>query len=239
MKTSIFSNDWQWKSAMGKYVRFPFSGHESLQKNYSQAFQDIFFLMMHKGKRNGSYLEVGGHSPITNSNTYLASSQYDWHGLTIELDPIHYPFWQKYRPKSNLLIADALKIDYPLALEFYFNKELSRIDYLQLDIDPSINTLEVLKHLPLSSWRFSVITFETDAYQGDMRARDESRSILLSHGYYPFALDVSVLYTPISSSPIPFEDWWIDPLAIDLNIIEEIKTANLIGTLPQNIIFSK
>ncbi|MCK6371030.1 MAG: hypothetical protein L6Q83_06820, partial [Gammaproteobacteria bacterium] len=116
--------------------------------------------------------------------------------------------------------------------------EVRRLDYLQLDIDPSINTLAVLKRLPLETWRFSVITFETDAYTGDMRARDESRQILAAHGYVPVARDVCVLFPPVSPQPIPFEDWWVDPAAVAPEIISTFQRINAGTGLPQNLLFS-
>lgn len=238
MQQPNFINNWRWTAEMANHLRFPFKGQDFIFENFSQAFQDIFISMVLRGKVNGKYLEIGGRNPIENNNTYLVHRQFNWSGLTIEFDPVHYPSWQKYRPDSNLLIADALAIDYTEALKIYFGENSRRIDYLQLDIDPSINTLGALKILPLDMWRFSVITFETDAYQGDFRARDESREILSSHGYVPIAKDVSVLYKPVSDIPIPFEDWWVDPLIIDKTIIESLKKVCVEYGVPQHILFS-
>jgi hypothetical protein len=237
MNPVIFHNEWNWKPKMASYLRFPFDGLESIKNNYSQAFQDIFLLMVLGGKRCGRYLEIGGHVPINNNNTNLITDDFDWSGLSIELDPSHYSNWRKFRPNSNFLIADALAIDYDKALNLYFEQDGGRIDYLQLDIDPSINTLNVLKALPLNKWRFSVITFETDAYLNDFRARDESRKILFEQGYELIAKDVSVLFSPVSDSPIPFEDWWVDPQVISKDIIDEIQVHSMHNSLPQNLIF--
>lgn len=223
---------------MAPHVRFPFEGMESLTGNYSQAFQDIFLLMMLSGKIGGRYLEVGGHVPVSNNNTFLPHSQFDWTGLTLELDAAHFPHWRRQRPNSQLLIADALTVDYAKVLSLYFGSDQGRIDYLQIDIDPSINTLGALKCLPLEKWRFSVITFETDAYLGDFRARDESRTILSSHGYKLIAKDVSVLFTPVSLQPIPFEDWWVDPEVVSEGMIQAIQAVNAQTSLPQNLLLS-
>lgn len=239
MESINFYSEWNWNPNMASYLRFPFEGLESIKNNYSQSFQDIFLLMVLRGKRCGRYLEVGGHVPINNNNTNLISNKFDWSGLTIELDAAHYPAWRKFRPDSNFLIADALEIDYEKALNVYFDQDGGRIDYLQLDIDPSINTLNVLKKLPLNKWRFSVITFETDAYLKDFRARDESRKILSDQGYVLIAKDVSVLFSPVSDLPIPFEDWWVDPEVIDEEIINEIQMQSVLNSMPQNLIFFK
>lgn len=223
---------------MARHARLPFPGIESVEANHSQAWQDLFVLMMLGGKRNGRYLEIGGHAPVDNNNSCLLHRQFDWNGVTVELDPSHFPLWRDQRPDSTLLIADALKVDYAKALPMYFGEERRRIDYLQLDIDPSINTLGVLKRLPLDTWRFSVITFETDAYTNDMRARDESRAILSGHGYVLVASNVCVLFPPVSLQPIPFEDWWVDPAAVSSDAIEVIQSASATNNLPQNLLFS-
>lgn len=236
MSSYNFLNEWRWNSMMASRLRFPNKDIELLTENYSQAFQDIFLIMMLDGKKNGRYLEIGGHVPINNNNTYLVDRYFGWTGLTLELDASHYPLWLKSRPDSHFLIADALNFDYSEALKLTFSENTGRIDYLQLDIDPSINTLNVLKRLPLKHWRFSIITFETDAYQGDFRARDESRKILSEHGYILIAKDVSVLFSPISQLPIPFEDWWVDPQIFDKKIIDEIQLANSKNSQPQSLI---
>ena len=223
---------------MAAYARFPFNGIETLQVNYSQAWQDIFILTMLKGMRNGRYLEIGGHVPVSNNNTCLLHRQFGWSGMTLEIDPLHFPLWKWERPLSRLLIADALAVDYAQALPSWFGEQDKRLDYLQLDIDPSINTLGVLKRLPLEDWRFSVITFETDVYTKDFRARDESRAILSDHGYVLVAKDVSVMFSPVSSQPIPFEDWWVDPQVVDQQLIDSYQSINAHTNLPQNLLFS-
>lgn len=238
MNDSIFSQVWRWSGSMAAHARIPFPGLDSLRTNHSQAWQDLFILTMLGGKRNGRYLEVGGHVPIDNNNTCLLHQEFGWQGVTLELDPAHFPLWRDLRPESTFLIADALAVDYAQALPLWFGDEVRRLDYLQLDIDPSINTLAVLKRLPLETWRFSVITFETDAYTGDMRARDESRQILAAHGYVPVARDVCVLFPPVSPQPIPFEDWWVDPAAVAPEIISTFQRINAGTGLPQNLLFS-
>jgi hypothetical protein len=222
---------------MAPYLRFGFAGSDAMERNYSQAWQDIFVLMAHRGKAGGTYLEIGAHVPIENNNTFLLQTSYGWTGVSIELDTAHLPSWIRDRPDGQLLIADALAIDYAEALPLWFDSALKRVDYLQLDIDPSINTLAVLKRLPLDEWRFSLITLETDAYAGDHRARDESRAILSDHGYVPIARDIAVLFAPVSAVPIPFEDWWADPAAIGPEVIDGLRSASAESSLPQHFLF--
>lgn len=227
---------WNFTPNMLQFMRFPFPDSEIITRNYSQAWQDLFVISMLQGKKNGTYLEVGAHSPVENNNTYLLKNDFNWSGTSIELDFSHFPSWNQIRPECQLIISDATTIDYSNALPIWFDTEVRRIDYLQIDIDPSSNTLSVLKRLPLNDWRFSVITFETDAYTLDLRARDESRVILESHGYTRVGTDISVLFPPISPNPIPFEDWWVDPEAISKDIIDGAISVK--SNMPQDLIFN-
>jgi hypothetical protein len=62
--------------------------------------------------------------------------------------------------------------------------------------------------------RFSIITFEHDAYTGS-NVRQISRQVLEAVGY--------MLAVPDVQSPFgPYEDWWLDPSS-DLDI-ERLKT---------------
>jgi hypothetical protein len=253
---SQFTDEWIWKPAFAGFLRNSFDRAGRIRQNYSQAYQDIFVLSILDGLQKGRYLEIGAQHPILNNNTYLLHKKYKWSGISIEIDPTYLFGWRKERPKSELIIADALTINYGDAFANWFQptqapsfwrrvasnnviRDHKRIDYLQLDIDPSINTLGVLRMLPLDSYRFSVITFETDAYIGDLRARDESRNILSSKGYELIAADVSVLYSPASPDPIPFEDWWVDPLIVNAQKIRAFRATRGQKCLPQNLLFSR
>jgi hypothetical protein len=228
---------WEWQPGMQARLRFPFPGAESLMTNHAQAWQDIFVLSVLEGLSHGSYLELGANAPFYNSNTALLARDLGWTGLSIEFDPSFVVPWLTERPDDRLVIADALSIDYHKALPMWFGAGVKRVDYLQLDIDPSLNTLQALKRLPLDEVRFSVITFETDAYAGDLRARDESREILASHGYELVAPDVNVLFLELAPDPIPFEDWWVDPEAVGRDRIEALRALTLSPVMPQDIIF--
>lgn len=244
--------EWSWTKQMASRLRFPFPSAGIIAENYSQSWQDIFVLSMLDGLRNGRYLEIGAQEPCANSNTYLLQKHFGWSGVSVELEPAYFTKWRCNRSEGNLVIADALTIDYVDALPKwygprlnrgflarFFNKtaDSTRIDYLQLDIDPSLNTLAVLKRIPLDRYRFSVITFETDAYAGDNRARNESREILHRHGYELVGRDISVLFPPVSPEPIPFEDWWVDPRVVDEQKIKVFRELNRNTSLPQELLF--
>jgi hypothetical protein len=252
---STISQKWLYTPDMADNLKFKFKGSNKITQNYSQAFQDLFVLSMLDGKKNGIFLEIGAHKPIDNNNTFLLENIFGWSGVSIDIDPMHIDDWKVARPSSNLVIADALRLDYNEILhslcenkshknnlrhliESFFKSESTnnRIDYLQIDIDPSINTLKVLNRIPLDRFRFSVITFETDVYARDFRAQAESRSLLLGHGYELVAPDVSVLYEPISNSPIPFEDWWVDPAVIGRDKIKLLTSMPWIKSNPRELL---
>lgn len=161
---------------------------------YSQAGQDKWVL--DKIGANGTYLEIGASHPVHINNTYLLE-QNGWKGLSIDIDNSNLNHWYNYRT-NPLIIADALTFDY---------HDVNRIDYLQLDIEPSENTYNcLLRILNTTKTRFSVITYETDAYIDD-RFVKPSREILQSLGYELAVPDVM-------SDFGPFEDWYIDKLWI-------------------------
>ncbi|MCA1326249.1 FkbM family methyltransferase [Herbaspirillum sp. alder98] len=229
-------NTWKWHSGLTDVMRFPFDGARGIVRNHSQAWQDLFVLSMLDGRTDGRFLEVGANVASAHSNTCLLDTHFGWKGISLEFDPACLQSWIEERPGSEFVLADALTLDYARALPEWFGTE-TRIDYLQLDIDPSFNTLQALKRLPLDTYRFSVITFETDAYSGDFRARDESRQILQRHGYQLVAPNLCVLYELASPEPIPFEDWWVDPQVVDPRKIDELNSLRHNVLLPQNVLF--
>lgn len=206
-------------------LKYKFNGSEKIIENYSQAYQDMFVLTMLDGKRNGTYLEVGSGVAKTINNTYLLEKFFDWKGVSIDIQEIMKDSFTEHNRKNEIIIHDALKLDYDkLFIERNFNKQ---IDYLQLDIEPQHNTLKCLNLIPFDKYRFSIITYETDLYcntiskEESLKNRDESRRILLSHGYELILGNVCNL-----STTDPFEDWYIDPNIIDKNILKLFKKSS-------------
>jgi hypothetical protein len=230
---ATFRGQWRWVGSMADRLRLPFAGSSEIKENYSQAWQDIFILSVLDGMKSGRYLEVGAQKAASFNNTYLLHRDFHWSGVSLELDPTYMHEWRLLRPDSCLVVADALSINYVEAMPRWFGEQPRRIDYLQLDIEPSYHTLQALKRLPLDLYRFSVITFETDAYSGDFRARDESRDILKAHGYELVVRDVVVPFP----HPVPFEDWWVDPQVVDGEKIEQFKAINPLHPWAQDVLF--
>lgn len=182
-------------------------------RNRSQAGQDVFVLSALGWKREGTFVEIGAADPVLSSNTALLADEFDWRGMSVELDGSYAPRWAKRRKGSMFLAEDATKFNWRGALGF-----TERFDYLSLDIDPPEATLAVLEALPLDVVRFSVITYEHDAWKGDFRPRERSREILTAHGYKLVVPDVRthVFWPYMGPDPQPFEDWWIDPQTVNL-----------------------
>lgn len=190
-------------------LRVKFNTADEIETNYSQSLQDIFALSVLDGKMNGTYLEIGADDGISINNTYILETKYDWTGLAFEwLEP----GWQRYcsQRKNPCLCEDATKADYGALFKKY--KFPKQIDFLQVDIEPAQQTLDSLKAIPHDEYRFSVICFETAIYLGqDSHVQQEQIEFLESLGYVMIAKNVSNLGND------PFEDWWVDPTAVDMD----------------------
>jgi len=199
-------------------LRYKFEGSDKIKRSYSQVFQDIFVLSMTKGKRNGTYLEIGSASPYFGNNTALLETEYGWTGLGIEYKQELVDEYKKHR-KNPVLMSDATQVNYVKLL-----KDLSSngvVDYLQLDCEPSKVTFEILLKIPFDQFKFGVITYEHDYYVDITRSyREKSRKYLRAMGYELVVSDVS----PDGIST--FEDWWVHPDLIDKDVIEKMKDLN-------------
>lgn len=213
-----------YKKSQHDILKFKFIDSEFIEHNYSQAYQDMFVLSVLNGKKDGTFLEIGAYDPYNLSNTYLLEKNYNWRGVSIDINPTNNVEFQN-RKNTKLIVNDALKINYSDLITD--NNLPSRIDYLQIDIEPQKQTLECLKLIPLDKFRFSVITFETDFYDPEvnkeesLKNRDESRQILKSHGYELIVGNVCNV-----STNDPFEDWYVDSTFFSSDIIKKFKNSS-------------
>lgn len=195
-------------------LRHKFPGSSSIERNYSQVYQDMFILSMTNGKRNGTFLEIGGAEPFKGNNTALLEKTFDWKGVSIEYDQ---KFVDRYRQNrsAKLLHDDALLIDYKKLLQQNFEGNV--IDYLQLDIEPARHTYECMLKVPFDEYKFAVITYEHDYYVDVTKSyREKSREFLSSKGYVLVANDIS----PDGISN--FEDWWVHPDLVNADILRKM-----------------
>lgn len=183
-----------------KFLKKHFENDFLIDRNFSQAFQDMFVLTMLNGKRNGYYIEIGSGYPITVNNTFLLEQYFNWSGKAIELDSKKVEQYNNAR-KNKCYCLDALTIDYNSFLLDCPN----HIDYLQIDVcvnDDSSNNLIVLENVLNTNKTFSVITFETNVYQVGTQVQDKGFELLSNAGYTRLIKDV------IFQGEI-FEDWYI------------------------------
>ena len=192
----------RYNKSMKDKTRISFNNFDSIEHNFSQAYQDLFVLWALQGKQNGRYLEIGAADPFKNSNTALLETQFGWTGVGIEYNQ-DLANQHKNNRKNPVLCVDALVVDYNKLLQKHF-PDTTTIDYLQLDIEPPRNTYEALISIPFDKYKFSIITYEHDYYVDITRSyRDKSRKYLQDLGYVLLVPNIA----PIEDCP--FEDWWI------------------------------
>ena len=192
-------------------LRHKFPGAETIEKNFSQTYQDMFTLSMLDGKRNGTYFEIGAADPFHGSNTALLE-QFGWTGTSLEILPHEVEKFKKHR-KNEIILCDATKFDYSVLR--------GHIDYLQVDCEPSATTYEILTMLPWDQCTFGVITYEHDHYKDVSGSfRKKSRNFLLSRGYLLVATNIAPNETSC------YEDWYIHPKHVDKEIVKKMLAAD-------------
>jgi len=110
-------------------------------------------------------------------------------------------FIQQFKNTRNnpVFDKDATNTNYTKLLQDNGAPEI--IDYLQIDIEPAMNSYIALVTIPFEKYKFRVITFEHD-HKSDMtrRVKDLSRKYLSSLGYVLVADSIAV------TGEIEFED---------------------------------
>ena len=149
--------------------------------SYSQIGQDRLVIHLTKEKRCGTFVDIGCSRPSLINNTFLLENEYQWTGLSIDIDEAEKSNWEEERPDSPMVVADALKVDF---LELFKEHDLpSVIDYLSFDLEPPEATFEALQRLPFDEYSFNVITFEHDGYRMGDEFKQNTRDFLSSKGY--------------------------------------------------------
>ena len=138
-------------------------------------------------------------------------------GCSLEIDSDLTLEFNRVR-RNKCICADATEFDFKQY--FLDNQYPSRIDYLSLDIDPASVTFAALKNLPLSDYRFSVITYEHDNYTSGPEFMLESRKLLESFGY-------KRVISNVLSCGRDFEDWYVDPSYITSDKYEALVSTKI------------
>jgi hypothetical protein len=211
-------NTWKkpiiYDSSMHEYLRCKFHGSHVIEQNYSQCYQDMFVLTMLNGKKNGVFLEIGHGDPFFGNNTYLLEKDFKWTGISIDKD---FKKTEKFKQRrtSFEITGDAVTLNYEKILD------LPIYDYLQIDCDPAIVSLNVLKNIPFHIYKFAVITFEHDYYNNDNKmVRDDSRKYLMSLGYKMVVNNIA------ADEYYSFEDWYVHPDLVDNAIINKMLSIS-------------
>ena len=211
---SVWKDPITYYDSFYEHLKAKFAGSENIEKNYSQCYQDMFVLTMLNGKRNGKFLEIGCAGPFYGNNTALLEKQFEWTGISIDIDQNSINEFSNIRA-SKTICADATKIDYNEILDD------GDYDYLQLDCDPPIVTYNTLLKIPFQNHRFAVITFEHDVYYDEnSQVQKKSQKYLTSLGY---ELVVNNIAPDNHNS---YEDWWVHPDLAKRDIIEKMKNIS-------------
>jgi hypothetical protein len=221
-----WKNPIRYDNSMYEKLRFKFNGAIDIERNYSQCFQDMFVLSILDGYQGGKFLEIGCGDPFFGNNTYLLERYFGWAGISIDINPDITEVFAANR-KSRVITHDAVTLDYGSILEGDY-------EYLQIDCDPPIVSLNVLKKIPFEYHKFAVITFEHDFYNGDNSiVREDSRKYLSSFGYKMIVGNIA------ADKYYAFEDWYVHPDLVDKNIVEKMLSLNDSANKADDYIFNR
>ncbi len=198
-------------------MQLEFQGH---------AKQDAFVANLLHFKRNGYFLDIGSCHAISTNNTYCFEA-IGWQGICIEKSEEHNQSYETR--KCSFINNDATAINYKKLLDDH--KFPSYIDYLSLDVDEA--STAVLQRLPLTEYKFGIITIEHDFYiHGDI-FREEQRKILKEQNYILLFADVLAPAEHGMALNCAFEDWWVAPSLLPQEQINKISAERL---YPQQIL---
>ncbi len=184
--------------------------------SFSESLQDKFALEIGKKAGLKTYIEIGSGHPHLGNNSYQLETN-GWRGFSVELDPELVSAFKQLR-QNPVYCADGTSFDYSERI-----KELklgTRIGYLQVDIDPSAQSLLTLLKIPFNSHTFASITFEHDSYRSSAKIKHLEREFLTSFGYVLLASNVKV------NRLFAYEDWWVHPDLVNITELELFKSNN-------------
>jgi len=197
-------------------LRHKFPGSDRIEKNFSEAYQDMFVLSLLNGKEQGTYLEIGAGNTFHGNNTALLEKDFKWRGISLDIDEKFVSAFATERANPCVL-RDATTVNYE---SFLTGLDLpAEIDYLQLDCDPPGVTYKVLLSIPFETRKFAVITYEHDYYCDESKSfREKSRKYLQSYGYKLVAGNIA------PDNWRNYEDWYVHPDLIDAEILNKFLT---------------
>lgn len=198
--------------------------YERMRPHYSR--QENFIINILNEKQGGTYVELGAYHSRENSNTFHLETDFGWSGVSFEVSQERRDEFNSQR--KNPCLGDALTFNY---IDYFQNNDFPKqIDFLQVDIDdggPEHNTsyagLHALIALPLTVYRFTIITFEHDAnmYFRNAVIRDVQREILDSLGYSLVIRDIH-------------EDYWVDSRIIKPEMCRDYRSKEYLEGMQVN-----
>lgn len=187
--------------------RFSFDGIETVDKNYSRHFQDMFVLSFLNGKQKGSFLEIGSGHPTLYNNTKLLEEKFNWRGISIDNSERMCSIFSRER-NSTVILDNATYIDYDSLFKQHCLE--NNIDLLRINADHA--TLPALSLIPFKEYEFTIIQIQHNAcWWGDDTVKDPSREILTALGYKLFVSNVAI------NENDGYEDWWVHPNFVNKN----------------------
>lgn len=195
-------------------------------RSYSQARQDLFAWLCHGQSKTGSFVDLGAGHPVNGSNTKFLEEM-GWRGILADIAT--FDDLVKERSEDNKIFGDAFDPDVDSAI-VALSGQSRTIDFLSLDLEPPMLTLQRLVTLPLDRVKFAVACVEHDLYRGNEHIRAAMRGIMESRGYLCVAHDVHMLgYTASLANLVPVEDWWIHPDFVNARNARQIAKALIQG----------
>lgn len=196
--------------------KFPFEGIETIEKNHSKHFQDMFVLAALNGKRDGYYVEFGAGLPFEASNTALLEQKFGWKGLSFDRCPNMCSMFARER-KNQVMNIDATVED--INTIFARNMVPDWIDYLQIDCDD--DSIKILAKIPFDQYQFGIIHYEHDMYRLGDGPKQEAKKLLESKDYILVANNIAV------DERHAYEDWWMHRSIVKENM-KSLKDLNFI-----------
>lgn len=178
--------------------------------------QDRFCLLM-LPNTNITFLDIGCHHPIGANNTFLLENYANGRGIGFDIHD-----WSKEwagARQNKFIHADATTFKWSEELPNYPIFSNKVIDYISFDVDDA--TLSAFNNFPWKEYEFKVMTIEHDRYRVGDETCNATRKVLRDLGYELICEDV------IAEGYGEFEDWWVNPKYVDMNIAEKLRCKSV------------
>lgn len=179
----------------------------------SQAGQDLFVHRILKNKHNGTCLDIGcnSHNISSNISEFL---KIGWKSINLDIE---YFDWSNVR-NSNFIQCDITTLKWDNMIQKHTILQ-NTLDYISFDVDDA--TFLAVNNFPFDKIRSKIITIEHDSYRVGDNLKIILRDILTNAGYLLLCSDVIVYFM---GKNCEFEDWWVDPNEIDIDMINTFKS---------------